>query len=95
MKLTRAQARALRWFADHGGDGLRTRYGTIIAAGEESPMTNMTWTTLGKLGLVERYGEKGRRVRMLPAGAVALAESTETFEDWELLGVEAAREEAE
>jgi len=91
-RLSRTQARALRWLADHNGDGLRTRYGTIIAAGEESPMTNMTWTTLGKLGLVERYGDKGRRLRLMPAGAQALAESTYTFGDWELQGKPGAGE---
>lgn len=72
MKLTAAQKAALKWFDGHNRDGIRTRYGTVVAAGEESPHGNATWPKLERLGLVERYGVRNRRIRLTEAGLQAV-----------------------
>lgn len=66
--LTTAQQQALKWLAAHGGDGLRMGYGTVLARGEESPHGNATWPRLEAAGLVERYGDARRRLRLTEAG---------------------------
>jgi len=62
--LTAAQIAALKWFREHGGDGVFDRNGVLLAAGESGPHIRRTWNTLARCGYVEFYGGKNGRSRM-------------------------------
>ena len=53
--LTNAQRDALKWLAEHNGDGVFDRYGVLLAAGELAPVMRSTWNALRVFGLVEFY----------------------------------------
>lgn len=59
--LTKAQAAALEWFRERGGDGVLDRHGVLLAAGETAPFTRSTWNGLRDKGLLEFY-------RLAPGG---------------------------
>lgn len=63
-KLTKAQLAALKWFNEHGGDGMFDKNGVLLAGGESGPHTRSTWNALSGHGLVEFYGGKKGRGRM-------------------------------
>ncbi|HAX40616.1 MAG TPA: hypothetical protein DCY10_07060 [Clostridiales bacterium] len=63
-KLTTAQRTALKWFREHGGDGVFDRNGVLLAAGESGPHMRGTWNALARCGHVEFYGGKKGRSRM-------------------------------
>jgi hypothetical protein len=52
---TGAQARALKWLKDRGGDGMFDNDGVLLAMGELAPFMRSTWNALRDLGLVEFY----------------------------------------
>lgn len=54
--LTRSQKDALKWLADHNGDGVFDHYGLLLAGGEQGPFMRSTWNALAALGLTEFYG---------------------------------------
>lgn len=71
-RLTQAQRGALKWLAMHNRDGAVERWGTIVAAGERSPVMRQTWEKLCELGLIEFY-QKKKRARLTQVGtALAL-----------------------
>jgi hypothetical protein len=77
-QLTRAQKDALKWLAEHNGDGVFDRYGLLLAAGEQGPFMRSTWNALRKLGLVEFYGPKGKpRARARLTGGPGSSEQRE------------------
>jgi hypothetical protein len=66
MKLTPDQRGALRALHDHGGEGVITRTGTLLAGGEElahddgpqpQKFHSVTWLRLVAAGHVERRGD--------------------------------------
>jgi hypothetical protein len=65
MKLTKAQQDAFKWFKDHGGDGVFTYGGRLLAQGEIGPHEARTWKALisSKHCEVYRMG-KARRLRI-------------------------------
>ena len=71
--LTAAQAAALKWLREHGGDGCFDRHGVALAQGETAPVMRSTWNALQQAGFVQFYGGKrdgGRgygRLRLTPA----------------------------
>ncbi|MDP2150055.1 MAG: hypothetical protein Q8K13_10485 [Parvibaculum sp.] len=70
-KLTQAQAAALKWFREHGGDGVFDKNGVLLAAGESAPHMRSTWNSLARAGLLEFYGGNTgrRRARLTARGA--------------------------
>lgn len=58
-KLTAAQAAAMKWMKEHGGDACFDRHGVAFAQGETAPFTRTTWNGLERAGLLQFYG--GRR----------------------------------
>lgn len=54
--LTKAQAAALKWLREHGGDGCFDRNGVAFAQGETAPVCRSTWNALSELGFLEFYG---------------------------------------
>lgn len=64
-KLSVAQEKARRWLEDHGGDGLLMRGNAVLAAGEVAPHEWRSFKALEQLGIVERYGERQRRIRLI------------------------------
>lgn len=77
-KITEAQNEALRWLANHNGEGTFQRGGhgnTLIAAGEVAPVMRSTWNALRILDLVEFFGgPKGQsRCRLTDAGKARTA----------------------
>lgn len=64
--MTKAQAEALKWILDRGGDGVRTGPGRtqVLAAGEIAPHLWVTFKALKALGKVEEYG--AWRIRVTP-----------------------------
>lgn len=58
--VTRAQAFALEWLAEHSGDGVFDLRGVVLAAGETAPVMRATWNRLADHGLVELYGGRIR-----------------------------------
>ena len=65
--LTIAQRDALKWLAEHNGDGVFDRYGVLLAAGELAPFMRSTWNALAAFGLVQFYNPAGKgygRVRL-------------------------------
>lgn len=58
--LTNSQRDALKWLAEHNGDGLFDNDGVLLAAGELAPFMRSTWNALGALGLVEFYSPAGK-----------------------------------
>lgn len=63
--MTDAQAAALKWLTDRGGDGIFDRTGVLLAAGERAPHERKTWNQLGTMGLVEFYRPKPRGAQRL------------------------------
>ncbi|TAN16305.1 MAG: hypothetical protein EPN45_02485 [Rhizobiaceae bacterium] len=63
--MTRAEADALKWLFDHGGDGVFAGrdHQVLLARGETAPFMRSTWNALARLGRVEFYGK--RRLRIL------------------------------
>lgn len=64
---TNDQGDALRWLAEHNGDGVFDHFGLLLAAGEQGPFMRSTWNALARLGAVEFYGPEGKpraRVRL-------------------------------
>lgn len=59
-QLTKPQADALKWLADHNGDGVFDRTGVLLAAGELAPFMRSTWNALAGLGLIEFYKPTGK-----------------------------------
>jgi hypothetical protein len=75
-KLTDAQRNALKWLAEHTGDGCFDRHGVLLAAGETAPVRRSTWNILRGLGLVDIYKPAGRgrgRVRLTEHGRAKVA----------------------
>lgn len=71
MILTNAQRDALKWLAEHAGDGLFDKNGVLLAAGETAPHVRATWNALGEQGCVEFYKPNGKgrgRVRLTARG---------------------------
>lgn len=67
---TKAQMAALKWLAEHGGDGVFAgRGGTLLAQGEIAPVMRGTWNRLTALDLTEF---EGRRIRLTDAGKAAV-----------------------
>lgn len=65
--MTKAQAAALKWLFERGGDGIFDRHGVLLAAGESAPHTRSTWNALAAIGAVEFYSPTGRgRMRRRP-----------------------------
>lgn len=62
--MTKAQAAALKWLAEHNGDGLFANDGVLVAGGERAPIRRETWNRLRDLGLVEFYGMGRGRLRL-------------------------------
>lgn len=60
--LTAAQQEALRWFSEHGGDGVLLGGNAVLAAGEVAPHTWGSFKALEAAGMAERYGK--RRFRL-------------------------------
>lgn len=58
--MTEAQAAALKWLSDRGGDGVFDKNGCVLAYGETAPVTRATWNALAELGLVSFYKPKPR-----------------------------------
>lgn len=58
--ITEAQRTALRWLKQHNGDGLFSRDGVLLAAGERAPVMRSTWNALERAGFVEFYAERKR-----------------------------------
>ena len=56
--MTPAQAAALKWLRDRGGDGCFDRNGVAFAQGETAPVNRSTWNALSAAGLVQFYGGK-------------------------------------
>lgn len=71
-QLTKAQSDALKWFREHGGDGMFDNNGVLLAQGELAPHSRSTWNALDRAGLIQFYGGKrdggrGRgRARLTP-----------------------------
>ncbi|EHK56832.1 hypothetical protein [Allomesorhizobium alhagi] len=57
---------ALKWLADHGGDGVFAdkSHQVLYAQGDKAPFMRSTWNALCHLGRVEFYGN--RRCRIVP-----------------------------
>ncbi len=91
--LTKAQRQGLRWLASRGADGVFNIYGVLVAMGETAPFTRMTWNSLERHGLAERYNpaKKGfGRLRLTTAGKchpdaanAALDDVLPVVEKWE------------
>lgn len=74
--LTKAQKGALRSLYDHGGEGVITRTGTLLAQGEElsddqdgpqpTPYHSVTWLRLVAAGLIQ--GALDGRLRLTTLG---------------------------
>lgn len=60
--VTKAQAAALKWLRERGGDGCFDKNGVLFAAGETAPFTRQTWNGLRDAGLLVFY-------RVVPRGA--------------------------
>lgn len=72
--LTKAESGALKWLADHCGDGLFDKNGVLLAAGESAPVMRSTWNHLAQSGHVDFYrpNDKGRgRLRITDLGRKA------------------------
>lgn len=70
--MTKTQHQALKWFAEHTGNGCFDNNGVLLAAGEGAPHTRRTWNVLRDLGCVEFYKPAGKgrgRLRLTPYGA--------------------------
>ena len=63
--MTRSESEALKWLAEHGGDGVFAGrdHQALLAQGETAPFMRSTWNALARLGCVEFYGN--RRLRIL------------------------------
>jgi len=63
---TEAGRAALKWLAEHGGDGVfaERNHSVLLAAGERAPFMRATWNELSRLGYIEFYGK--RRARLVP-----------------------------
>ncbi|KQZ81897.1 hypothetical protein ASD64_09075 [Mesorhizobium sp. Root157] len=59
-----SETEALKWLADHGGDGVFAGrdHQALLARGETAPFMRSTWNALASQGLVEFYGK--RRCRL-------------------------------
>jgi len=73
---TEAGRAALKWLAEHGGDGVfaESNHSVLLAAGERAPFMRATWNELSRLGYVQFYGK--RRARLVPghkASGLAIA----------------------
>lgn len=67
--MTKAQRDALKWLDERNGDGVFERNNQVlIAAGERAPFARSTWNALRDLGLVEFYGAKNNRLRVVNRG---------------------------
>ena len=55
--MTESQERALKWFKEHGGDGVRQGHGRqqVLAGGEVGPFIWKTWKALIDAGFIEAY----------------------------------------
>ncbi len=63
--MTQAQKDALKWLSDHGGDGVFTYGGRLLAQGEIAPHTSRTWKALVDAGKCEQYrAGRARRIRV-------------------------------
>lgn len=73
--LTKAQREALKWLAEHNGDGLFDRNGVLLAGGESAPVLRSTWNKLAASGHVELYRPVGSirgRLRITDLGRKAV-----------------------
>lgn len=67
---TKAQAAALKWLRDRGGDAAIDKNGIALAMGDSAPVMRSTWNKLRDLGLIEFYNLAGRgrgRLRLTEA----------------------------
>lgn len=71
--MSRAQAEALEWLAERGGDGCFTKCGCVLAQGDIAPHERKTWNALAALGRVKFYG--GRRDGGKGRGRIGLVEA--------------------
>jgi hypothetical protein len=67
---TQPQLSALLWLVRRNGDGLFDKNNVLVASGERAPVMRSTWSKLETLGLVERYGNRNKRLRITVDGAV-------------------------
>lgn len=67
--MTAALRDALKWLAEHNGDGVFAKDGVLLAGGERAPFMRSTWNRLRDLGRVEFY--QGKRVRLTAGGSNA------------------------
>ena len=58
--LSKAERGALKWLADHNGDGMFDNNGVLLAAGESAPVMRSTWNHLAASGHVDFYRPSGR-----------------------------------
>ena len=58
--MTKAQADALKWLTDRGGDAAFDRNGVALAMGESAPFRRSTWNKLREQGKVEFYNPAGK-----------------------------------
>jgi hypothetical protein len=66
--ITKAQADALKWLRDRGGDAVFDKNGVALACGELAPVVRSTWNALNLAGQVEFYNPAGKgrgRVRVV------------------------------
>ena len=78
MKLTKSQRRALKWLADHNGEGAfirkdrtnRSGY-VLLAAGEIAPFMRVSFNALRDAGLAEISHD--RRIKLTASGRKAAA----------------------
>ena len=56
--MTDAQQRAFNWLNERGGTGMLDRYGRVLAMGEISPSTPVTWLRLVGLGKLQIVGAR-------------------------------------
>lgn len=65
--ITLSQKKALKWFANRGGDGVFDKHQVLLAGGDSAPIMRATWNALEKAGLVEFYLDR-RRLRISSVG---------------------------
>jgi hypothetical protein len=55
----------LEWFRKHNGDGVFINGGRVVlAGGETGPFMRATWYRLIARGMIERYGNGNKRIRI-------------------------------
>ena len=65
--LTKTETNALKWLRQRNGDGVFDKHHVLLAAGETAHFMRSTWNSLRDKGMIEYYGEKNKRVRIVGA----------------------------